>query len=114
VLDDPLSALDVHTESLVQDQLRPLLATSTCSWWCTARPPWRWPTGRSCSTPDASSPPDPHADLLEREPRYRAVLSEGRCGGYSFSFLEALYYNLNIVNLQYLFHFHLYPPLFIL
>ena len=76
VLDDPLSALDVHTEALVQDALRPLLATSTV-FLVVHRP-------STVALADRAMLLDggrlvavgTHTELLAREPRYRAVLSE--------------------------------------
>jgi ATP-binding cassette subfamily B protein len=76
VLDDPLSALDVHTEALVQDALRPLLADSTV-FLVVHRP-------STVALADRAMLLDggrlvavgTHHDLLETEPRYRAVLSE--------------------------------------
>ena len=49
VLDDPLSALDVHTEALVEEALRRVLrrARPRCSS-CTGRPPCCSPTGSRC------------------------------------------------------------------
>jgi ATP-binding cassette subfamily B protein len=76
VLDDPLSALDVHTEALVQDALRPLLADSTVflvvhrpSTVALADRAMLLDNGRLVAV-------GTHHDLLETEPRYRAVLSE--------------------------------------
>jgi ATP-binding cassette subfamily B protein len=76
VLDDPLSALDVHTEALVQAALRPLLADSTV-FLVVHRP-------STVALADRAMLLDggrlvavgTHHDLLETEPRYRAVLSE--------------------------------------
>ena len=76
VLDDPLSALDVHTEALVQDALRPLLRESTVflvvhrpSTVALADRAMLLDRGRLVAVGS-------HHELLEREPRYRAVLSE--------------------------------------
>jgi ATP-binding cassette subfamily B protein len=76
VLDDPLSALDVHTEALVQDALRPLLRESTVflvvhrpSTVALADRAMLLDSGRLIAV-------GTHHDLLDREPRYRAVLSE--------------------------------------
>ena len=45
ILDDPLSALDVHTEERVTRALREILAGAKRPWsWRTGRPQWRWPT----------------------------------------------------------------------
>src|SRR5205085_11866717 len=76
VLDDPLSAVDVHTEKLVQDALRPVLADSTV-FLVVHRP-------STVALADRAALLDggrlvavgTHHDLLETEPRYRAVLSE--------------------------------------
>ena len=76
VLDDPLSALDVHTEALVQDALRPLLATSTV-FLVVHRPSTVALADRSILLEDGRLVAvGSHHDLLEEEPRYRAVLSE--------------------------------------
>ena len=76
VLDDPLSALDVHTESLVQAALRPLLATSTV-FLVVHRPSTVALADRSILLEDGHLVAvGSHHDLLEEEPRYRAVLSE--------------------------------------
>jgi ATP-binding cassette, subfamily B, bacterial len=76
VLDDPLSAVDVHTEALVQEALRPILAG------CTAFVVVHRPS--TVALADRAVLLDrgrlvaigTHHDLLETEPRYRAVLSE--------------------------------------
>ena len=76
VLDDPLSALDVHTEALVQDALRPMIGG--CTVFVVVHRP------STVALADRSILLDggrlvavgTHHDLLEREPRYRAVLSE--------------------------------------
>jgi ATP-binding cassette subfamily B protein len=76
VLDDPLSAVDVHTEALVQDALRPILAE------CTAFVVVHRPS--TVALADRAVLLDrgrlvavgTHHELLETEPRYRAVLSE--------------------------------------
>ena len=76
VLDDPLSALDVHTEALVQDALRPLLADSTV-FLVVHRPSTVALADRAALLDDGRLVAvGTHHDLLEREPRYRAVLSE--------------------------------------
>lgn len=76
VLDDPLSALDVHTEALVQGALRPLLRDSTVflvvhrpSTIALADRAMLLEGGRLVAV-------GTHHELLETEPRYRAVLSE--------------------------------------
>ena len=76
VLDDPLSALDVHTEALVEEALRPLLID------CTALVVVHRPStvaladraallehGRIVAT-------GTHRELLATEPRYAAILSQ--------------------------------------
>ena len=76
VLDDPLSALDVHTEALVQARLRPLLATSTV-FLVVHRPSTVALADRSILLDGGRLVAvGTHHELLEREPRYRAVLSE--------------------------------------
>lgn len=76
VLDDPLSALDVHTEGLVQAALRPLLASSTV-FLVVHRPSTVALADRSILLDDGRLVAvGEHHDLLRREPRYRAVLSE--------------------------------------
>ena len=76
VLDDPLSALDVHTESLVQDALRPLLADCTV-FLVVHRPSTVALADRAALLDDGRVVAvGTHHDLLEQEPRYRAVLSE--------------------------------------
>ncbi len=76
VLDDPLSALDVHTESLVQDALRPLLDSSTV-FLVVHRPSTVALADRSILLEEGRLVAvGSHHDLLEQEPRYRAVLSE--------------------------------------
>ena len=76
VLDDPLSALDVHTESLVQDALRPLLADCTV-FLVVHRPSTVALADRAALLENGRLVAvGTHHDLLESEPRYRAVLSE--------------------------------------
>jgi ATP-binding cassette subfamily B protein len=76
VLDDPLSALDVHTEKLVQDALRPLLADSTV-FLVVHRPSTVALADRAALLENGRLVAvGTHHDLLENEPRYRAVLSE--------------------------------------
>lgn len=76
VLDDPLSALDVHTEALVQDALRPLLASSTV-FLVVHRPSTVALADRSILLEEGRLVAvGRHHDLMETEPRYRAVLSE--------------------------------------
>jgi ATP-binding cassette, subfamily B, bacterial len=76
VLDDPLSALDVHTEARVEEALRPILADRT-SLVVVHRP-------STVALADRSALIDggrivatgSHHDLLEHEPRYAAILSQ--------------------------------------
>ncbi len=76
VLDDPLSALDVHTEARVEEALRPILADRT-SLVVVHRP-------STVALADRSALIDggrivatgSHHELLEREPRYAAILSQ--------------------------------------
>lgn len=76
VLDDPLSALDVHTEALVQDGLRPLLRDSTV-FLVVHRPSTVALADRAALLEDGRLVAvGTHHELLETEPRYRAVLSE--------------------------------------
>ncbi len=76
VLDDPLSAVDVHTEAAAQAALRPLLEGCTVfivvhrpSTVALAQHSILLEEGRLVAV-------GAHHDLLESEPRYRAVLSE--------------------------------------
>jgi ATP-binding cassette subfamily B protein len=76
VLDDPLSALDVHTEARVEDALRPILADRTAlvvvhrpSTIALADRAALLDGGRIVATGS-------HHDLLAREPRYAAILSQ--------------------------------------
>jgi ATP-binding cassette subfamily B protein len=76
VLDDPLSAVDVHTEEQASAALRPVLAESTVfivvhrpSTVALADRALLLEHGRLIAT-------GTHAELMAREPRYRAVLSE--------------------------------------
>ncbi len=76
VLDDPLSALDVHTEARVEEALRPILAE------CTAlvvvhRPSTVSLADRAALLEDGRIVATGlHRDLLAREPRYAAILSQ--------------------------------------
>lgn len=76
VLDDPLSALDVHTEALVEKGLRPVLAH------CTAlivvhRPSTVALADRAALLEDGRIiATGRHHDLLANEPRYRAILGQ--------------------------------------
>ena len=76
VLDDPLSAVDVHTEKLVQDALRPVLVDSTV-FLVVHRPSTVALADRAALLENGRLVAvGTHHDLLESEPRYRAVLSE--------------------------------------
>lgn len=76
ILDDPLSALDVHTEALVEEGLRPLLAE------CTALIVVHRPSTIALANRTALLDGGrvvavgTHHDLMLREPRYRAILSQ--------------------------------------
>ncbi|MDE0804622.1 MAG: ABC transporter ATP-binding protein [Acidimicrobiales bacterium] len=76
ILDDPLSALDVHTEALVEAALRPMLATRTAlvvvhrpSTIALADRAALLDGGRIVAT-------GTHTELLATEPRYRAILAQ--------------------------------------
>ena len=80
VLDDPLSALDVHTEARVEEALRPVLADRTAlvvvhrpSTVALADRAALLDGGRIVATGS-------HRELLEREPRYAAILSQAADG----------------------------------
>jgi ATP-binding cassette subfamily B protein len=76
VLDDPLSALDVHTEALVEDALRPMLRDCTV-FVVVHRPSTIALADRAALLENGRIVAvGSHHDLLESEPRYRAVLSE--------------------------------------
>jgi ATP-binding cassette subfamily B protein len=76
VLDDPLSAVDVHTEALVQAALRPILADST-AFVVVHRPSTVALADRAVLLDGGRLVAvGTHHELLETEPRYRAVLSE--------------------------------------
>ena len=76
VLDDPLSALDVHTEALVEDALRPMLRDSTV-FVVVHRPSTVALADRAALLEGGRIiAVGTHHELLETEPRYRAVLSE--------------------------------------
>jgi ATP-binding cassette subfamily B protein len=76
VMDDPLSALDVHTEALVERALRPLLAR------CTALIVVHRPS--TVALADRAALLDEgriiavgtHHELMATEPRYRSILSQ--------------------------------------
>jgi ATP-binding cassette subfamily B protein len=76
VLDDPLSAVDVHTEAAAQAALRPLLEGCTV-FVVVHRPSTVALAQRSILLEEGRLVAvGTHHDLLESEPRYRAVLSE--------------------------------------
>lgn len=76
VLDDPLSAVDVHTEAAVQAALRPLLEGCTV-FIVVHRPSTVALADRSILLDSGRlAASGSHHDLLASEPRYRAVLSE--------------------------------------
>ena len=76
VLDDPLSAVDVHTEAAAQEALRPLLEGCTV-FIVVHRPSTVALAQRSILLDDGRLVAiGTHHDLLDSEPRYRAVLSE--------------------------------------
>jgi ATP-binding cassette subfamily B protein len=76
VLDDPLSAVDVHTEALVQDALR--LVLDGCTVFIVVHRPSTVALADRAMLLDGGRlvAVGTHHDLLENEPRYRAVLSE--------------------------------------
>ncbi len=76
VLDDPLSAVDVHTEAAAQAALRPILEDCTV-FIVVHRPSTVALAQRSILLDEGRLVAvGTHHDLLESEPRYRAVLSE--------------------------------------
>ena len=76
MLDDALSALDVHTEALVEDALRPMLRDSTV-FVVVHRPSTVALADRAALLEHGRIVAvGTHHELLETEPRYRAVLSE--------------------------------------
>ncbi|HEU5085721.1 MAG TPA: ABC transporter ATP-binding protein [Acidimicrobiales bacterium] len=76
VLDDPLSALDVHTEAEVEARLRPLLADRTAMV-VVHRPSTIALADRAALLVDGRIVAvGTHAELLEGEPRYREILSQ--------------------------------------
>ena len=76
VLDDPLSAVDVHTEAAAQAALRPLLEGCTV-FIVVHRPSTVALAQRSILLDEGRLVAiGSHHDLLDSEPRYRAVLSE--------------------------------------
>ena len=76
VLDDPLSALDVHTEAKVEAALRPLL--TECTVFLVVHRPSTIALADRALLLDRGRvvAVGTHHDLMEHEPRYRAVLSE--------------------------------------
>ncbi len=76
VLDDPLSALDVHTEARVEEALRPILADRTALV-VVHRPSTIALADRAALIEDGCIiATGSHHDLLAREPRYAAILSQ--------------------------------------
>jgi ATP-binding cassette subfamily B protein len=77
VLDDPLSALDVHTEARVEAALHPLLAE--CTVFLVVHRPSTIALADRALLLDSGRvvAVGTHHELMEREPRYRSVLSEG-------------------------------------
>lgn len=76
VLDDPLSALDIHTEALVEEALRPLLATRTALV-VVHRPSTIALADRAALLDDGRIVAiGTHTELLATEPRYRAILAQ--------------------------------------
>lgn len=76
VLDDPLSALDVHTESLVEQALRRVLATTTALL-VVHRPSTVALADRVALLEDGTiTAVGTHSELMATRPSYRAVLSQ--------------------------------------
>ena len=76
VLDDPLSALDVHTEARVEEALRPILADRTALV-VVHRPSTIALADRAALLEDGRiTATGSHHDLLSTEPRYAAILSQ--------------------------------------
>jgi ATP-binding cassette, subfamily B, bacterial len=76
VLDDPLSAVDVHTEAVAQAALRPVLAD--CTVFVVVHRPSTVALADRVALLERGRlvAVGTHHDLLETEPRYRSVLSE--------------------------------------
>jgi ATP-binding cassette, subfamily B, bacterial len=76
VLDDPLSALDVHTEALVEQALRRVLAGTTAL--LVVHRPSTVALADRVALLEAGTirAVGTHSELMEREPSYRAVLSQ--------------------------------------
>jgi ATP-binding cassette subfamily B protein len=78
VLDDPLSALDVHTEARVEAALRPILADRTALV-VVHRPSTIALADRAALLEGGRiTAIGTHSELLRREPRYAAILSQAR------------------------------------
>jgi ATP-binding cassette, subfamily B, bacterial len=76
VLDDPLSALDVHTEASVEQALRPMLADRTALV-VVHRPSTVALADRAALLVDGRIvATGTHSELLADEPRYRAILAQ--------------------------------------
>ena len=76
VLDDPLSALDVHTEALVEEALRRVLADTTAIV-VAHRPSTVLLADRVALIADGTiAAIGTHHELLETVPAYRAILSQ--------------------------------------
>lgn len=76
VLDDPLSALDVHTEAEVEERLRPLLVDRTAIV-VVHRPSTIALADRVALLVDGRiAATGTHTELLETEPRYREILAQ--------------------------------------
>jgi ATP-binding cassette subfamily B protein len=78
VLDDPLSALDVHTEARVEAALRPILADRTAL--VVVHRPSTIALADRAALLDGGriTAIGTHSELLRREPRYAAILSQAR------------------------------------
>jgi ATP-binding cassette subfamily B protein len=76
VMDDPLSALDVHTESLVEKALRPLLANSTAL--IVVHRPSTVALADRAALLDGGRilAVGTHHELMANEPRYASILSQ--------------------------------------